>query len=248
MHYHWNWMIFWDEAPDGGGTYLDTLMSGLCYTLATAGFAWIIALVIGAAIGTIRTAPNKTLAKIGDFYVEIFRNIPLLVQMFLWYFVLPELLPKEMGDWVKGLPNAPLLTGIACLGFFTSARIAIQVSSGINTLPRGQTLAGKALGLTVAQTYRYVLLPMAFRIIAPALTNEAAAIIKNSSVALTIGLIELTARTRSLSEFSFQTFEAFTAATLIYIVVSAIALATANQLEKTLAVPGFIGLSKSGSN
>jgi glutamate/aspartate transport system permease protein len=170
------------------------------------------------------------------------------VQMFLWYFVIPELLPMQLGDWVKNLPNAPLVTGIVCLGFFTSARIAIQVAAGIHTLPRGQTLAGKALGLTITQTYRYILLPMVFRIIAPALTNEAAAIIKNSSVAMTIGLLELTAQTRSLSEFSFQTFEAFTAATLIYIVVSIIAIAIANLLEKNLAVPGFIGLSKSGGN
>jgi glutamate/aspartate transport system permease protein len=248
MHYSWNWMIFWDEAPDGTGTYLDTLISGLLYTLTTAGVAWIMALIIGALIGTMRTMPNKSLAKLADAYVEVFRNIPLLVQMFLWYFVMPELLPAQLGDWVKSLPNAPLVTSIICLGFFTSARIAIQVSAGINTLPRGQALAGKALGLTVAQTYRYILLPMAFRIIAPALTNEAAAIIKNSSVALTIGLLELTAQTRSLSEFSFQTFEAFTAATLIYVIVSVMAIAVANVLEKNLSVPGFIGLSKSGNN
>lgn len=248
MNYHWNWMIFWDAAPDGGGTYFDTLMSGLCFTLMTAGFAWIIALLIGSMIGTMRTMPNKILSRIGDLYVELFRNIPLLVQMFLWYFVMPEIVPTELGDWIKSLPNAPLLTGILCLGFFTSARIAVQVSAGINTLPRGQSLAGKALGLTWLQTYRYVLLPLAFRVIAPALTSEAAAIIKNSSVALTIGLLELTARTRSLSEFSFQTFEAFTAATLIYIIVSVIALAVASRLEKNLAVPGFIGLSKSGAN
>jgi glutamate/aspartate transport system permease protein len=248
MHYNWNWMVFWEEAPDGSGTYFDTLISGLLYTLTTAGAAWIIALLLGAIVGTMRTVPNKSLAKLADAYVELFRNVPLLVQMFLWYFVIPELLPMQLGDWVKNLPNAPLVTGIVCLGFFTSARIAIQVAAGIHTLPRGQALAGKALGLTITQTYRYILLPMVFRIIAPALTNEAAAIIKNSSVAMTIGLLELTAQTRSLSEFSFQTFEAFTAATLIYIVVSIIAIAIANLLEKNLAVPGFIGLSKSGGN
>jgi glutamate/aspartate transport system permease protein len=165
------------------------------------------------------------------------------VQLFLWYFVMPELLPTAWGDWVKGLPNAPLVTSVLCLGFFTSARIAIQVSAGINALPRGQAMAGTALGLTTWQTYRYVLLPMAYRIITPALTNEVAAIIKNSSVGLTIGLLELTARTRSMSEFSFQTFEAFTAATLIYIAVSALALLASNLLEKKFTVPGFIGSS-----
>jgi len=240
MNYHWNWKIFWEDAPDGGGTYLDTLFSGLGYTLATAGLAWIIALALGILIGTLRTMPNKTVARIGGAYVELFRNIPLLVQMFLWYFVMPELLPVGLGDWIKSLPNAPFITAVLCLGFFTSSRIAVQVSAGIHSLPRGQTMAGTALGLTLPQTYRYVLLPMAFRIIIPSLTNEFAAIIKNSSVALTIGLLELTARTRSMSEFSFQTFEAFSAATLIYLVVSIIAIIAAHLLEKALAVPGFI--------
>lgn len=250
MNYNWNWNIFWEAAPDGGGTYFDSLLSGVLWTLATAGLAWIIALILGAIIGTIRTAPNKWAAKLANGYVELFRNIPLLVQMFLWYFVMPELVPTAMGNWLKSMPNAPFITAVLSLGFFTSARVAVQVSAGINTLPRGQRMAGTALGLTLPQTYRYVLLPMAFRIIIPSLTNELAAIIKNSSVALTIGLMELTASARSMQEFSFQVFEAFTAATLIYLVVSVIALVLANVMEKMLAVPGFItsGSSKTGGH
>ncbi|MBK1889932.1 amino acid ABC transporter permease [Undibacterium sp. 14-3-2] len=250
MNYNWNWNIFWEAAPDGGGTYFDSLISGVLWTLATAGLAWIIALVLGAIIGTIRTAPNKWAVKLANAYVELFRNIPLLVQMFLWYFVMPEMVPTEWGNWLKSLPNAPFITAVLSLGFFTSARVAVQVSTGINALPRGQRMAGTALGLTLPQTYRYVLLPMAFRIIIPSLTNEMAAIIKNSSVALTIGLMELTASARSMQEFSFQVFEAFTAATLIYLVVSVIALVLANVLEKMLAVPGFItsGSAKSGGH
>jgi glutamate/aspartate transport system permease protein len=250
MNYNWNWNIFWEAAPDGGGTYFDSLLSGVLWTLATAALAWIIALVLGAIIGTIRTAPNKWAAKCANAYVELFRNIPLLVQMFLWYFVMPELVPTEMGNWLKSLPNSPFITAVLSLGFFTSARVAVQVSAGINTLPRGQRMAGTALGLTLPQTYRYVLLPMAFRVIIPSLTNELAAIIKNSSVALTIGLMELTASARSMQEFSFQVFEAFTAATLIYLVVSVIALVLANVLEKMLAVPGFItsGSAKTGGH
>ncbi|WP_423681527.1 MULTISPECIES: amino acid ABC transporter permease [unclassified Undibacterium] len=250
MNYNWNWNIFWEAAPDGSGTYLDSLLSGVLWTLATAGLAWIIALILGAIIGTIRTAPNKWAAKLANGYVELFRNIPLLVQMFLWYFVMPELVPTEMGNWLKSMPNAPFITAVLSLGFFTSARVAVQVSAGINALPRGQRMAGTALGLTLPQTYRYVLLPMAFRIIIPSLTNELAAIIKNSSVALTIGLMELTASARSMQEFSFQVFEAFTAATLIYLIVSVIALVLANVLEKLLAVPGFItsGSAKTGGH
>jgi glutamate/aspartate transport system permease protein len=194
MNYNWNWGIFFELAPDASGTYLDTLLAGLRWTLATALTAWVVALLLGAVIGTLRTTPLKWVVRLGNAYVELFRNIPLLVQMFLWFFVVPELLPKAAGDWLKQLPNASFWTAVVSLAFFTSARIAEQVRAGINSLPRGQLLAGTALGLTLPQTYRYVLLPMAFRIILPPLTSEFMNVVKNSAVALTIGLMELTAR------------------------------------------------------
>lgn len=250
MNYNWNWGIFWEMSPDGAGTYMDTLLAGLQWTIATALIAWIMALLLGSIIGTIRTMPNKLAAGLANAYVELFRNIPLLVQMFLWYFVIPELLPEAIGNRIKTLPNSSFVTAVLALGFFTSARVAVQVSAGIQALAGGQKNAGIALGLTLPQTYRYVLLPMAFRIIIPALTSEFAAIIKNSSVALTIGLIELTAAARSMQEFSFQVFEAFTAATIIYLVISVIAIALAHFLERKTAVPGFItsGTTKGGGH
>ncbi|MDB5853383.1 MAG: glutamate transporter permease [Herminiimonas sp.] len=249
MNYNWNWRIFWEASPEGVGTYLDTLWWGLLWTLQTALLAWVMALVLGAIIGTLRTMPNKWVVRLANAYVELFRNIPLLVQMFLWYFVLPELLPASIGNWLKSLPNAAFVTAVLSLGFFTSARVAVQVSAGINSLPRGQTLAGTALGLTLPQTYRYVLLPMAFRIVIPPLTNEFLNVIKNSAVALTIGLMELTARARSMSEFSFQVFEAFTAATIIYIAVNVCVVFLMHRIEKRLAVPGFItSASSSGGH
>ena len=241
MNYNWNWKIFWDAHPEGTGTYMSSLIAGLGWTLATALIAWIIALSLGALIGTMRTTPAKWMVMVGNAYVELFRNIPLLVQMFLWFFVLPELLPKGIGDWLKQLPNAPFVTAVICLGFFTSARVAEQVKAGIGSLPRGQTMAGTALGLTLPQTYRFVVLPQAFRIILPPLTSEFLNIIKNSAVALTIGLVELTSRARSMQEFSFQVFEAFTAATLIYIFVNIIVVNLMRLLEKKIAVPGLIG-------
>ncbi|AMP01840.1 amino ABC transporter, permease, 3-TM region, His/Glu/Gln/Arg/opine family domain protein [Collimonas arenae] len=240
MHYNWNWGIFWQESPDGVSTYMDTLLAGLKWTLALSISAWIMALIIGTVIGTIRTMPNKWAVRVANGYVELFRNIPLIVQMFLWYFVMPEIVPAGIGNWLKSLPNASFVTAFLALGFFTSSRIAVQVSAGINALPRGQKLAGTALGLTLPQTYRYVLLPMSFRIIIPSLTNEFAAIIKNSSVALTIGLVELTAATYSMREFTFQTFESLTGATVIYVIISGIALLLARWLEKAIAIPGFI--------
>ncbi len=249
MHYNWNWGIFWEQSPDGI-PYIDTLLIGLKWTIATAVLAWIMALILGTVIGTIRTTQKPWAVKIANGYVELFRNIPLLVQMFLWYFVMPELVPAAVGDWLKSLPQASFVTAFLALGFFTSSRVAVQVSTGINALPRGQRMAGAALGLTPVQTYRYVLLPMAFRIIIPALTNEFAAIIKNSSVALTIGLVELTAATYSMREFTFQTFESLTGATVIYIIISVIALMLARFLERVTAVPGYIttGSSSSGGH
>jgi glutamate/aspartate transport system permease protein len=239
MHYHWNWRIFWDMAPDGSGTYLDTLWSGLLWTLATALSAWVIALALGLAIGTARTTHNKWVLRLANAYVELFRNVPLLVQMFLWYFVMPELLPRAAGDWIKAMPNAPFITAVLCLGFFTSSRVAVQVTAGIESLPRGQRLAATALGLTPVQTYRYILLPLAARVILPPLTNEFLNIIKNSSVALTIGLMELTASARAIQEFSFQVFEAFSAATIIYIAVNLCVVFLMHRIEKKVAIPGF---------
>ena len=241
MNYNWNWGIFWELSPDASGTYLQTLYYGLGWTLATALTAWVIALVLGVIVGTVRTTPLVWAVRLGNAYVELFRNIPLLVQMFLWFFVVPELLPKDVGTWLKQLPNASFWTAVVALAFFTSARVAEQVRAGIQSLPRGQMAAGTALGLTLPQTYRYVVLPMALRITLPPLTSEFLNIIKNSSVALTIGLMELTARTRSMQEFSFQVFEAFTAATLIYLAVNGFVVLAMHGVERWVAVPGYIG-------
>lgn len=240
MNYNWNWNIFWEMSPDGVHTYWDTLMSGLLWTLATSMAGWIMALALGMLVGTARTLPSAWVRRLGTAYVEVFRNVPLLVQMFLWYFVMPELLPQAGGDWLKALPNAPFITAVLCLGFFTSARVAVQVTSGIEALSGGQKLAGMALGLSRTQTYRYVLLPLAFRIILPPLTSEFLNIIKNSSVALTIGLMELTASARAIQEFSFQVFEAFSAATLIYVAVNICVVGLMHWVERRVALPGSI--------
>jgi glutamate/aspartate transport system permease protein len=241
MNYNWNWGIFFQISPDGVHTYLATLLIGTGWTLATALSAWCLALVFGSVVGVIRTAPSPWLVRLGNAYVELFRNIPLLVQMFLWYFVLPEVLPTGLGDWLKQLPDASFYTAVVALGFYTSARIAEQVRAGISSLAGGQRAAALALGLTLPQAYVYVLLPMAYRIILPPLTSEFLNVIKNSAVALTIGLMELTARARAMQEFSFQVFEAFTAATIIYIAINIVVTFAMRRVERRVAVPGFIG-------
>ena len=166
MNYNWNWSIFWQPAPDGSSAYLWWLVSGLGWTLSTALLAWAIALTLGATVGTLRTTPLKWVVRLGNAYVELFRNVPLLVQMFLWYFVLPELLPMALGEAMKQMapPWGSFWPAVLCLGFYTSARIAEQTRAGIQSLPGGQRMAATALGLTLPQAYRHVLLPQTFRI------------------------------------------------------------------------------------
>jgi len=248
MNYNWNWPILMETSVDGTGTYLDSLLWGLWWTVGTSLLAWAIALLLGGVIGTLRSLPGRV-ATIGNAYVELFRNIPLLVQMFLWYFVVPELLPESLGHWLKTLPNSSFVTAVLALGFYTSSRVAVQVTSGIFALPRGQRMAGTALGLTLPQTYRYVILPQALRIVIPPLTNEFVNVVKNSAVALTIGLMELTASARSMQEFTFQVFEAFTVATLLYLALNMIVVRLMRYIERRTAVPGLIavgGLSAGG--
>jgi len=240
VNYNWNWGIFWQPSPNGTGNYLDMLLSGLVLTIKTALLAWIIALIFGTIIGILRSLPSKAASWIGFCYVEFFRNMPLLVQLFLWFFVLPELLPRTAGLWLKQLPNAPFWTAAIGVGLFMSARVAVQLAAGIASLPRGQKNAATALGLTTAQGYRYILLPMAFRIIMPPLTSEFLNTVKNTSVAITIGLIELTGQARAMQEFSFQVFEAFTAATVMYLAINIIVVTGMRFLERSLAIPGYI--------
>jgi glutamate/aspartate transport system permease protein len=236
-----NWHVFFEEIPGGGTTYWELLVSGIGWTLAVSALAWIIALVLGAVIGTIRTMPSRAVARLGNGWVELFRNIPLLVQIFLWYFVIPEFIPPLKRWLITTDPtDAQFITAVICLGLFTSARIAEQVRAGIESLSTGQRYAGLAIGLKLRQVYGHVLLPMAFRIIIPPLTSEAMNLIKNTSIALTIGLAELTFRSREMGEYTFHFFEAFTAATIVYVVISLIANRVMAVIERRVAVPGYI--------
>ena len=242
MGYHWNWGVLFAPEPGGTGTFLHYLLVGLGWSILTALCAWVIALLVGSMVGTLRTTTNRWVVRAGNFYVEIFRNIPLIVQMFLWFFVFPELLPASLGDAIKQMPPpwGAFVPAVLCLGVFTSVRVAEQVRAGIQSLPRGQRMAGTAMGLSESQTYRFVVLPQAFRIILPPLTSEFMNIIKNSSVALTIGLMELTARARSMQEMSFQVFEAFAAATVLYLLTNLVVVLLMRAIEHKVRVPGLI--------
>jgi glutamate/aspartate transport system permease protein len=236
MNYNWNWGVLFEEQ------YLNWLISGFGWTVSVALCAWVIALVIGSLVGVGKTVPNKALRAVCSTYVEIFRNVPLLVQMFIWYFAVPELLPDDIGRWMKrDMPNPEFVTAVIALGLYTASRIAEQVRAGIETVPPGLSAAAKAHGLNTAQTYRYVLLPISFRLIVPPLTSEFLTVFKNSSLALTIGLLELTAQSQQIAEYTFQGFEAFTAATVIYVTIALIATLIMQVLERHTRIPGYVG-------
>jgi glutamate/aspartate transport system permease protein len=241
--YHWRWEVFLEPAASGGGTYLGWMLVGLRTTVAVSLSAWLIALAVGSVMGVLRTVPNRFLYGLSTVYVEVFRNVPLLVQLFVWYFVAPELMPPAIGDWMKQMNpfTQQFLAAMMCLGLFTGARVCEQVRAGINSLSRGQKNAALALGFTLPQTYRYVLVPMSFRIIVPPLTSELLNLFKNSAVASTIGLLELAAQGRQLVDYTAQPYESFIAVTLLYALINVVLMVIMRWVEKRTRVPGFIG-------
>jgi glutamate/aspartate transport system permease protein len=229
----WDWQVFLND--DGSGrTYLQWMIDAWGWTLAVAGSSWVVAVLMGFFMGTLRTLPNSPLlVRLAGGWVELFRNIPLLVQIFLWYFVVPKVFPV-----MQQVPGFLLV--VFALGFFTSARLAEQVRAGIQALPKGQRYAGMAMGFTTAQTYRYVILPMAFRIILPPLTSESMNLLKNSSVAFAVSIAELTMFAMQAQEETSRGVEIYLAVTLMY-AISAFAV---NRLmafvERRVQIPGFI--------
>ena len=241
MNYQWNWGIFLEQVKNGDETYLDWLLTGFGWTVAVSLSAWIIALSLGILLGTLRTVPSRLLVGAATAWVELFRNIPLLVQMFLWFFVVPELLPRDWGLWIKQeLPAKEFLTATVCLGLFTSSRVAEQVRAGIQALPSGQRMAGLAMGLSLPQTYRYVLLPTALRMVVPPLTSEFMNVFKNSSVAFAIGVMELTFQARQMQEDAEQGIETFLGVTLLYFVCAFSANRVMTVIERRTRIPGNI--------
>ena len=232
-----DWQVFLED--DGGGrTYLEWMFDAWGWTLSVAGSAWLVAMVVGALMGTLRTLPpdnalNRSLTRVANAWVELFRNIPLLVQIFLWYFVLPKVFPA-----MQQVPGFALV--VLGLGFFTSARIAEQVRAGIQALPRGQRYAAMAMGFTTWQTYRYILLPMAFRIIWPPLTSESMNLLKNSSVAFAVSIAELTMYAMQVQEETSRGVEVYLAVTALYTLSAFAVNRVMAFFERRMQIPGLV--------
>ncbi len=236
---NWDWQVFLTD--DGSGrTYLEWMMEAWGWTLSVAAWAWVVAIVMGTLIGTLRTLPNSPwLVRLANAWVELFRNIPLLVQIFIWYFVLPKIFPA-----MQQLSGFVLV--VLALGFFTSARIAEQVRAGVQALPRGQRYAAMAMGFTTAQSYRYVILPMAFRIILPPLTSESMNLLKNSSVAFAVSIAELTMFAMQAQEETSRGIEIYIAVTALYAISAFAVNRVFAFIERRARVPGLIVAGQTG--
>ena len=241
---HWDWQIFCNSTLSGEAlscfgaagdmTYLQWMISAWGWTASVAALGFVIALFAGMVVGIARTLPLAPLVFFSTVWTELFRNIPLLVQVFLWYHVLPVFVPAF------GRVSSFWLAAIA-LGLFTSARIAEQVRAGLQSLPPGQAMAARALGLSLPKVYAKVLLPQALRIILPALTSEAMNVVKNSSVAFAVSVTELTLFAMQAQEETGRGLEIYAGVTLLYAVTALSVNRVMASIESRTRLPGLVG-------
>jgi His/Glu/Gln/Arg/opine family amino acid ABC transporter permease subunit len=233
VNYAFTWSVLWTGQS---GRWL---LEGVLTTLALSALAWFLAAVLGIAAGALRTLRVRPLRALGTGYVEFFRNVPLIVWMFFWYFGVPPLLPLGVQDWLFS-HGAEFWAGMFALGVYHGARMSEVIRSGILSIPRTQFEAAQAMGLSTWQAYRLVILPIAVRLIVPPATSESLNLLKNSSVALTISVPELTFQTRQIETYTAKAIEALTAGTLIYLVMCLSIAWIMARVERRFAIPGMI--------
>ena len=240
MRYEFNWAMLLQQP------YSEWIVDGVLTTIHLALLGWVLALALGIPVGICRIANSYLLRLSSGVYVEVFRSIPPLVQLFLWFYVFPLVLPEDSRDWWNTLDSAPYLTALIGISLFTSARIAEQVRSAISAIPRGQFNAALSTGLTPLQVYRHVIAPYAIRIMLPALSSEFLSIFKNTSLALTIGVLEITGVARKIESWSFKGIEAYSVASLTYVGTTIAVIVFMTWMEKLAHIPGLIDKSKRG--
>lgn len=233
MRYEFDWSVLWSGQS---GAWL---LQGIRTTLEISALAWVLAVALGILAGALRTVPWRSLRVVATIYVEFFRNVPLLVWMFFWYFGVPPLLPRAVQDWLYA-HGAEFWAGMVALGVYHGARVSEVIRAGIQSIPRTQFEASLAMGLSLVQAYRLVIVPIALRLIVPPLTNESLNLLKNSSVALTISVAELTFQTRQIETYTARAFEALAAGTLIYLGLCYSIAWVMARVERRYAIPGMI--------
>lgn len=233
ISYDFRWSVLWTPP------HTSWLIDGLLTTLRISATSWVFAVLIGILVGALRTVPFRPLRMVATAYVEFFRNVPLLVWLFFWYFGAPEALPESIRQWL--IQNgAEFICAVAGVSFYHGARMSEVIRAGIQSIPKTQLEAGLSTGLSVGQVYRLIIIPTALRLIVPPLTNESLNLLKNTSLAMTIGVGELTFATRQIETYTAKAFEAFTAGTLIYLVLCLGIAYVMNRVERKYAIPGLI--------
>lgn len=227
LKYQFDWSVI------TSGQYLQWLIDGLWLTLKLSFSACLFALLLGAVIAVLRLSPLSLLRGFAASYVEFFRNTPLLIQIFFWYFGAYEILPQSVNDWLNQT-NFEFAAALIALSIYTSAFIAEDIRSGVRAISKGQMEAALSQGFGYLAAMRYVILPQATRIMVPPLINQFLNATKNSSLAMTIGVAELTYQARQIESYSFKGFEAFSAATLVYVAISLIITAVVTLYSKKI--------------
>ncbi len=233
MQYDFQWSILWTGE---NGRWL---IQGIWTTLRLSALSWLLACGLGILSGALRTVAFRPLRALATCYVEFFRNVPLLVWLFFWYFGAPQALPRAAQDWLN-LQGPEFWSAVIALSVYHGARMSEVIRAGLQSIPSTLLEASLATGLSMGQAYRHILLPIAVRLIIPPATNEALNLLKNSSLALTIGVAELTFMTRQIETYTARAFEALTAGTLIYLVLCLGIAAVMGQVERHIRVAGLI--------
>lgn len=214
FNYEFNWDIVLY------GEYRDWILAGLQMTLALAAASIVLAFLLGLLIAVMRLANNRLVRGVAISYLEFFRNTPLLVQIFFWYFGSYTILPEAWNEWLNDTNQFEFAAAVVALTIYTSAFIAEDIRSGILSIPKEQMEAARSSGFSYLRAMRFIVLPQAVRITIPPLVNQFLNLTKNSSLAMTIGVAELTYQARQIESHTLKGFEAFTASTVVYLVLS----------------------------
>src|SRR5512137_160458 len=201
------------------GQYAQWIVDGIKVTIQISLASIALSFLMGLIIAVMRMSQVAPIRGVAHGYLEFIRNTPLLVQFFFWYFGSYQILPQAVNDWLNARDFEFAAAAIAPT-IYTSAFIAEDIRSGIRSIPKEQMEAARSSGFSYLRSMQYIILPQAIRITIPPLINQFLNLTKNSSLAMTIGVAELTYQARQVESYTFKGFEAFTAATLVYVAIS----------------------------
>lgn len=220
MDYQFNFWPVWERR--------DLILEGLATTIALTLAALVLAMIIGFVVGTFGAARSRASRVASAAYVEVMRNVPLLVHMYVWYMALAVLKLPAFACAMLGL------------ALYSAAYVAEVVRAGLGGIPRGQSFAGLALGLTPLQTLRFIIYPQALRVIAPSLASLLSQLIKDSSLASVLAVAELAYQAGAIEGQTFRTFEVYITISVLYLILvtaltQGIAWFAGDQVEARLA-------------